>query len=465
MKLKLNSVRTRLFLAIFGTCILLVFIMNLGVRASFQYGFLDYVKQENEHRTQLIAEALAEKYQEENNWLFLAQNERAFFNILRSIEHTNRMRHNMGNRQLRAQFWILDANEKQLFGREGAIPLEVMRLPIIINDNQTVGWVVASVGDKVTREIDVRFEDQQLYTSWIVAGISLLVALIATFFLARGFLRPIKRLLDGTNKLAAGDFSTRVPDASGDELGHLAKDFNHLASTLEKNEQMRRDYMADISHELRTPLSVLRGELEAVQDGVRQATPETLVSLLAETEILIKLVNDLHQLSLSDRGSLAYRKQPTDLVPLIELAFGYAQRRLGDKQLKTSLSLPDEVILLVDPDRITQLFHNLIENSLRYTEQGGQLRIQGELSAQQFILTWEDSKPGLSEEQCAQIFERFYRAEGSRNRASGGSGLGLAICYNIIEAHGGTITASPSLLGGVCIKITLPIHQMDIENL
>lgn len=115
-------------------------------------------------------------------------------------------------------------------------------------------------------------------------------------------LAPVKRLVEGTHRLAAGDFSTRVAVSSRDELGHLAQDFNQLASSLEKNEQMRRDFMADVSHELRTPLAVLRGELEALQDGLRQPTPESLSSLQAEVAILTKLVNDLHQLSQSDRG-------------------------------------------------------------------------------------------------------------------------------------------------------------------
>lgn len=484
-QLRLTSLRTRLFLAIFATCILLVIIMHFGVRSSFQSGFIGYIKTDNQQRTKLIADALAEQYQEVGSWQFLMKDERAFFRILRSIEQgqhasnapqnsrqhgpMNGHRHMSGMAPRNAppqpmpmQFWVLDKRNKPLYGRKTPIPPDAIREPIKLNNGKIIGWVAASSTNRLTREIDLRFDAQQLYTSWIVAGISLLVALIATYFLARGFLQPIKRLLQGTQKLAAGDFSTRVPDSGPDELAKLAQNFNHLASTLEKNEQMRRDYMADISHELRTPLSVLRGELEAVQDGIRQATPETLNSLLAETETLIKLVNDLHLLSLSDRGSLAYRKQLINLTPVITVALSHAQRRLAEKPLTLEIALPEQVNAMADPDRITQLFYNLLENSLRYTHNGGQLRLQGEINHQQFILRWEDSAPGLSVEQCDKIFERFYRAESSRNRASGGSGLGLAICFNIVEAHNGTISASPSELGGVCITLTLPL--MTIEN-
>lgn len=459
MKLRFNSVSTRLFLAIFATCLLLVVIMHQGVRMSFQHGFIDYIKENDQQRLELVSSALAEQYEEMGNWHFLLNDERTFFRILRTVEH---QQHRGPMRQRwRTIFWVYDAQDRLIFGKDDEFPSKVLREPIITNDGKTVGWLVASYEDKISSALDRRFDSKQMYTSWVIAGLSLFVALIATVFLARSFLKPIKRLLEGTNQLASGDFTTRVPETGRDELGQLAKDFNHLASTLEKNEQMRRDYMADISHELRTPLSVLRGELEAVQDGVRQATPETINSLLNETQTLIKLVNDLHQLSLSDRGSLIYRKQTIDLIPLIEMTIGQARWRLEDQQLTVQRQFIDHAIVFADPDRLTQLFYNLMENSLRYTDPQGKIAIQIKQDHQQIHIIWQDSAPGLSLEQCEHLFERFYRAEGSRNRASGGSGLGLAICYNIVEAHNGSITATPSALGGVTITINLPIQSKD----
>ncbi len=185
---------------------------------------------------------------------------------------------------------------------------------------------------------------------------------------------------------------------------------------------------------------------------------ETINSLLNETQTLIKLVNDLHQLSLSDRGSLVYRMQLTDIIPLIEMAIGQARWRLEDQQLSVERQFIAQGNVFADPDRITQLFYNLMENSLRYTDPQGKIAIQVTQDHNQLSIIWQDSAPGLSAEQCQHLFERFYRAEGSRNRASGGSGLGLAICYNIVEAHHGTISAAPSPLGGVKITINLPIQ-------
>ena len=463
MKFRLNSVSTRLFLAIFATCLLLVVTMHQGVRMSFQHGFIDYIKENDQQRAELLSSALAEQYEEAGNWFFLLKNDRVFFNILRSVEHQHKGRQPPGHKRWRTIFWVYDNQDQLIFGRNAPLPPNIIRESIVTSDGKTVGWLAASYEDGISNEIDQRFDEQQMYTSWIIAGLSLFIALIATLLLARGFLKPIKRLLEGTNQLASGNFSIRVTEEGRDELGELAKNFNHLASTLEKNEQMRRDYMADISHELRTPLSVLRGELEAVQDGVRKATPETINSLLTETQTLIKLVNDLHQLSLSDRGSLVYRKQFIDIKSLIDMTIGQARWRLEDRQLTVERHFAGQTIIFADPDRMTQLFYNLMENSLRYTDPQGKIIIRVTEENNQLVILWEDSAPGLTIEQCRHLFERFYRAEESRNRASGGSGLGLAICYNIVEAHNGTIQAGLSLLGGIQITICLPIQLKEKE--
>lgn len=226
---------------------------------------------------------------------------------------------------------------------------------------------------------------------------------------------------------------------------------------------MRRDFMADISHELRTPLAVLRGELEAIQDGVRQFTPDSVASLQAEVGTLTKLVDDLHQLSMSDEGALAYQKSSLDLIPLLEVASGSFRERFASRGLTLQLSLPDSMTVFGDRDRLMQLFNNLLENSLRYTDSGGGLYISAEQRERMVLLTFADSAPGVSDEQLQKLFERFYRTEGSRNRASGGSGLGLAICVNIVQAHNGLIRAAHSPFGGVSITVELPLER-DLQR-
>lgn len=462
MKLWRPGVTGKLFFAILSTCLMVLAIMHWGVRLSFEHGFIDYIKRGNEQRLEWLSNGLSEQYAEHGNWKFLHHNERVMFQLLRSFEQDSE--HDNADpppppppHGWRTKFWVLDQNKKVLVGPRSALPTDGIQREIKV-DNRLVGWVVASSVEHLTQNADINFDRQQQRTSWIIVALSSLLAAAVTFFLARGLLAPVKRLVEGTHRLAAGDFTTRVTPGRDDELGRLAQDFNQLASTLEKNQQMRRAYMADISHELRTPLAILHGELEAMQDGVRQFTPDSLSSLQMEVATLTKLVNDLHQLSLSDEGALAYQKQSLDVITLLEVATGTVRMRFAERGLNIRLELPEQARVFGDSDRLMQLFNNLLENSLRYTDPGGELLIQGLFTDNSLVLRFCDSAPGVNDEQLTHLFNRFYRAEGSRNRASGGSGLGLSICKNIVTAHGGTLQASHSPLGGVMMTVVLPLE-------
>jgi two-component system sensor histidine kinase BaeS len=450
----------KLFMAIFATCMLVLITMHWGVRVSFERGFIDYIKNSNEQRINMLGEALEEQYSRHGNWVFLRNNDQVVYQIMRSFEQNSDSSHNLPPKGWRTQFWVVDSQFNRLVGHSGPVPREGPRHPIRYN-NEIVGWVITTPIERLTRNTDINFDQQQRRTSWMIVALSTLLAAAVTWLMSRGLLAPVKRLVAGTHRLAAGDFSTRVAVSSQDELGRLAQDFNQLATSLEKNEQMRRAVMADVSHELRTPLAILRGELEALQDGVRQPTPASLNSLQAEVSTLTKLVDDLHQLSLSDLGALAYRKSPVDCVHLLQIAVASFRERFRAKGLEIVTLLPEQALLFGDPDRLNQLFNNLLENSLRYTDAGGKLEIGAEQLPGCLRIYWQDSEPGVTDEQLARIFERFYRTEGSRNRASGGSGLGLSICQNIVEAHNGTINAQHSPLGGVRITVEFATPLMN----
>ncbi|HDU3561088.1 TPA: two-component system sensor histidine kinase BaeS [Klebsiella aerogenes] len=478
MKLWRPGITGKLFQAIFATCIVLLISMHWAVRISFERGFIDYIKRGNEQRLTMLGDALSEQYEQHGDWKFLRNNDRFIFQLLRTFERDNDERPpggpgphgepgpmpgpgprpDMPPHGWRTQFWVVDQQGRVLVGPRVPVPQDGTRRNIVV-DGVTVGAVIASPVERLTRNTDINFDRQQKRTSWLIVALATLLAALATFPLARGLLAPVKRLVEGTHKLAAGDFSTRVTVTGGDELGRLAQDFNQLASTLERNQQMRRDLMADISHELRTPLAVLRGELEAIQDGVRKFTPDSISSLQAEVGTLTKLVDDLHQLSMSDEGALAYQKESVDLIALLEVAAGAFRERFASRGLTIGVSLPDNAIVFGDRDRLMQLFNNLLENSLRYTDSGGRLQIDAKQNGRMLTLDFADSGPGVSDEQLARLCERFYRTEGSRNRASGGSGLGLAICMNIVAAHGGSLNAGHSPFGGVSIKVELPLEQ------
>ncbi|AVV38457.1 envelope stress sensor histidine kinase BaeS [Pantoea vagans] len=449
------GIGAKLFMAIFATCMLVLITMHWGVRLSFEHGFVDYIKRGNQQRLNLLSDALADQYEQHGNWDFLRHNDRLIFTMLRSLEQNPDSSSQLPPHGWRTQFWVLDQKYKVMVGPPGPVPPEGTRRNITTSTGKVVGWVIGSPPERLTRSTDINFDQQQRRTSWIIVGLSTLLAALATWLMARGLLAPVKRLVDGTHHLAAGNFATRVEVSSRDELGQLAGDFNLLASSLEKNESMRRAFMADISHELRTPLAILRGELEAMQDGVRKLTPDAIASLQSEVVVLTKLVEDLHQLSLSDVGALAYRKQATDLVQLLEVTAGSFAERYRAHSLTLKLNLPDNAPFFGDPDRLMQLFTNLLENSLRYTDSGGRVEVTLKYEAPHWHIEFDDSAPGVDREHQVQIFERFFRTEGSRNRASGGSGLGLAICKNIADAHGGDIHAAHSDLGGLKIALHL----------
>jgi two-component system, OmpR family, sensor histidine kinase BaeS len=251
-----------------------------------------------------------------------------------------------------------------------------------------------------------------------------------------------------------------VPVTSGDELGRLASDFNALALTLEKNEQARRSWLADISHELRTPLAILRGEIEALEDGLRQPTPEAIRSLHGEVMRLGRLVDDLQQLALSDLGALTYRKEELDLVPLLAAVIDSYRPELVRNGLQLHVELPRlPVTVFADGERLRQLFANLLDNALKYTDGDGQVEVRLAEEGGQAKIDICDSAPTVAAQELERLFERFYRVEGSRNRASGGAGLGLAICRNIVEAHDGSISARESSLGGLWLEISLPLGR------
>lgn len=314
---------------------------------------------------------------------------------------------------------LLDAQGNLIFGREQLLD-RVTRYPIEL-DGETVGYLGVLPGAMLEDIGDTRFLERQTHAVELIAlGMVLLSAALA-IPMARRMNRPLRALTTGSRELARGNYGTRVPVESSDELGDLARDFNDLARALERTERMRREWVASISHELRTPLSVLSGELEALQDGVRPFGRESADSLYGDVQRLHRLVDDLYELSMSE--------------------------------LENRLDEP--CTMNADPDRLSQLFSNLLKNGLRCTDSGVRLRISIHRRDSALSIDLQDSAPGVAEADMPRLFERFFRAEASRNRAHGGVGLGLAICRNIVEAHEGRISAQASPMGGLWIRLEL----------
>jgi len=353
---------------------------------------------------------------------------------------------------------LLDANRAHVVGPAISGANESLTQPVIVKGS-TVGWLVAQ--GPAFGGADTRFLQQQLRTSWIIGGLAILLAAVVAIPLARGFLSPIRRLAKATHRLAAGDYAPRIEASTRDELGELIGDFNQLAQTLQNSEQARRGFLADISHELRTPLAVLKAELEALQDGVRSLTPEAVKSLQAEVAILGVLINDLYDLAVADLGAVHYRMERVDLADLMRTTLRGFASRFSEHQLMVDDSRISGTPLVVKGDarRITQVLNNVLENTIRYTDAGGSVEIAAARSGRDVVIDVHDSAPGVAAELLPRLFERLFRVESSRNRARGGSGLGLSLCRSILDAHGGEISAHSSPLGGLWVRVRLPLAE------
>jgi len=267
---------------------------------------------------------------------------------------------------------------------------------------------------------------------------------------------PLDDLLEASNKIATGDYSTRVDESGPREVRSLARAFNSMASRLQVNDQQRRAMLADVSHELRTPLTIIQGNIEAVLDGVYPADETRLKSLLEETHILSRLIEDLRTLALAESGALQLKRESTDLTALLRETVSAFQSQADIAGVNMELALKDRSLPLeIDPERIRQVLTNLISNALRYSPRGSSIKINLAESAPgaegHIRISVQDSGPGIAPEDLPHIFDRFYKSRDSR-----GMGLGLSIAKFIVESHGGQITAESSEGKGTTISFSLP---------
>lgn len=454
------GITTKLFLGVLATSMLVALVMAFTGAVRFERDFQHYVEAGENRRIESLAKTLAIIYRQTGDWTVLDEGEGLWLALLRSTPHLPGSEAGElygGPIPGWPHVALYDTDDHPVAGYVGAGG-DLKRHPVVV-DGRVVGRIARQRWVGPTEETDLTFQKAQLRNFLAAALAAVLLAALAAALLSKTFLAPARVIGNATHRLAAGDFGVRIKLQRSDEFGRLADDFNLLALSLKRNEEMRRRLTADVAHELRTPLTVIQGELSALRDGIRPFGPEAIASLEFEAQVLGKLVNDLYQLALSDIGALDYHR--TDLDLRAECA--RALMVLGDQCTACGLELEDSGVsgapLLVhaDPDRIRQLIHNLVGNSMRYTDAPGRIRVACHAVAGEAVLEISDSAPGMPEDALPRIFERLFRAESSRNRASGGAGLGLAICKNIVEAHEGQIDASQSPLGGIKITVRIPL--------
>lgn len=353
---------------------------------------------------------------------------------------------------LSSRLSLYDANKQFVVGEPSDIPVSYR--PIMVND-KIVGYLgLKPVLDK-DDALSINFFSNQKRYLLLIYGLTFLSSLIAALLLATYFKKPIQRLLNATRELTKGHYQHQVKINRNDELGDLSNEINQLAVILDQHEQSRRQWVADTSHELKTPLAVLQAQIEAMQDGIRKPTPEHFESMLRQVTSLKKLTQDLADLAQAEAQQLTCYL--ADVNPWTVVLQEVENFKPKFAQADLSVSVQGEgANLQLDIDRFKQIMVNLLGNSIRYTEAGGEVRIHTEQSTTHWSVIVDDSPLGLSDEQLARLGERFYRVDDSRTRSTGGTGLGLALSGKIAQALGGKLSFEHSPLGGLRCKLTFP---------
>ena len=339
-------------------------------------------------------------------------------------------------------------------------PLEHLErgIPVVV-DGRIIG--TALVGSMIEPMLNPADEDFLRSVNLSIFVTSLVVGLLALIFgslLFRQITSPLQMLSQAAEAIAGGELGRRVEVRSDDEIGRVARSFNQMAESLAQADVQRRNIIADIAHELRTPLTVIQGNLEALMDGVYDLTPENVAAVHRQTVVLSRLVADLRDLALAEAGQLRLERQPISLSEVIaQVSEGLeAQARGKGVTLKFEMSntLP---LVEADEQRIAQVLFNMMSNALRHTPSGGTITTSAESRDGRVLVNVRDTGTGIPPEDLPHVFERFYRADRSRARATGGSGLGLTIAKQIVEAHGGQIWARSWLGAGSTFTFSLPL--------
>jgi two-component system sensor histidine kinase BaeS len=325
-----------------------------------------------------------------------------------------------------------------------------------------LGYVPPDVG----RHLDMAFHTATLISLAIAVGASVATALLLSTVVSARVVRPVRNLADAAQRVAHAARTARVPARGTDELAQLAEAFNEMAASLDHAEEIRRQLLADIAHELRNPLATVESYVEALADGVLTADEENWRAIRSETARLSRLVDDLQRVSRAEAHQLDLHQAPTAPAELVRAAITAARPAYAAKDVALDTDIqPGLPTVNVDSERIAEVLANLLSNALRHTPPRGTVNVTARRHNDLIEIAVVDTGEGIAPEHLDRIFERFYRADSARARASGGTGIGLAITRAIVEAHGGTVTAtSKGPRHGTTLTIQIPMGAALLEG-
>ncbi len=292
---------------------------------------------------------------------------------------------------------------------------------------------------------------------FVAGAVAAAISLVVARWLARGMTQPLRDMAGAARRMETGDYDQRVSTGSRDEVGQLAVAFNRMSGELAGLERMRRDLVANVSHELKTPISALRAHLENLLDGVEHPDPETLQVMLAQSERLGRLVDQLLELSRLESGDVPLRLERVEIRPLVTQVLSEIDVARPGRGVTVEEDVPADLpALRADPERVHQVLFNLLDNALRFTPPGGRVKVTASRRDGAVDVTVADTGPGIAGEHLPRLFERFYRVDTARSRNEGGTGIGLAIARSVVEAHGGRIWAESEPGKGAVFTFELP---------
>jgi two-component system sensor histidine kinase BaeS len=454
-----KSFAFRLALTFAAVGILAAVITALLVNVAFGYRFAHYLQQQREGRQSGLIQSLAESYTRNRGW-------------------------DPSDLQSLSALALEEGGEIRLFDAQGNIVWEPTATPEgeamaqmhrqmlgggPLGPEQSIG---VTVGEKLVGTVaqrlpapglnpqDVAFRasvNWLLLLGGLIAG---LLALVMGIVLARRTLTPARQMTEAAQALAAGDRTHRVPVDTTVELGAMGEAFNKMADTIEEEDRLRRLFATDVAHELRTPLAIQRSQLEALQDGISEPTPEVITSLHEENLRLTRLVEDLEALASAEAAPFSMKPVDVDLEPVLE---SVAAQFTGPFDLK-GVELAIDLVPargFADPQRVSQIVSNLLSNALKYTPEGGRVTLSLRPAGKFSELRVADTGGGISPEELPHVFDRFYRGAGVK---AGGSGVGLTVVQELVEAHGGTVLVADNDEGGSTFTVRLPASETPISR-
>ena len=455
----MRSISTKLIIAFLSIGIISVAVIFITARWNTRQEFINFLSDQSKSN---IVSNLSIYHQQNGSWVGV---ENTF------IQSNGRQPPGMGMGQgPRAEtlqpFALTDKNgyviiSNGTFRPGDKIPRDDLELGVSITENnEIIGILVPIRVPFQGSQRELEFIERTNLTLLYGALIGAVVALFLGIFLSRTITRPLRELTEATHAVSQGDLSQQVPVRTKDELGELANAFNKMSAELLRSVNARRQMTADIAHELRTPLSLIFGHAEAVHDEVLPPSKENFEIIREEAERLGHLVDDLRTLSLADAGELSINPQIIEPGQLLQEVASLYQFQMKKRDISLELDIASPLPKLeIDPGRMTQVLTNILDNAARHTPEGRRIVLSARQIHERVELAIQDSGPGLPPEETDRIFERFYRADASRQRdvvAPGGSGLGLAIAKSIVLAHNGQLWAESGPEKGLKVIISLP---------